>query len=65
MVGTVDVDAGTAFRHQHTPLLSEHCEHLLGGDLCITTSRNDFQAAYDVSARLPFVKFRDNMALAL
>jgi hypothetical protein len=31
----------------------------------MTTSHNDFQAAYDVSARLPFVTFRGNVAIAL
>lgn len=62
---TFDPEASTAFRHQYSFELPPSWKPLLGSDVLLTTSRNNFQTAYEFFARLPVITFSGKMAFVL
>jgi hypothetical protein len=64
-VTATDIELTTAFRHRYTLALTEYWKHLLGSDMILTTSQNDFQLAYEFYARIPIFTFSGRMAFML
>lgn len=61
----VDVEQAATFRHQYTVSFNDYWKHQLSGDFALNTSKNEYQAAYELYARIPIFTPRGRMAFVL